>query len=174
MGGRPGTPALLPTLGGALGLGPVETLAGLQYVMGPAIGLAAVALLRGRSGVSRIAWLMGAFLAGVWATHLADGYLANLVYAACFLAAAAGLARRTPRGTAAAALLLGAGGLAHPQFFVVGGAVLLLTAAWAVWNDRRFTWGGDAGRIAIGLGAGALIVGGGTGRRARRSAATGR
>ncbi len=161
MGARPGTPALVPTLGGALGQGPVEALAGLQYAMGPAIGLAAAALMRGRRGVGRIGWVIGALLAGVWATHLGDGYLANLVYAACFLAAAAGLARRTPRGTAAAALLLGAGGLAHPQFFMVGGMVLVLTAAWAAWNDRGFAWGDDAGRIAIGLGAGALIAGGG-------------
>ncbi len=158
VGARPGTPALLPTVGAAIGLSPVEALAGLQYAMGPAIGLAAAALLRGRRDVSRPVWVTGAVLTTIWATHLGDGYLANLVFAACFLAAAASLARRSPRGTAAAAILLGAGGLAHPSFFAVGALILLLTAAWSL-HDHGLGWRTDAGRIGVALGAGAVIGG---------------
>src|SRR5262249_22757626 len=45
---RPGAPALIGTLQGVLGQGVVGALAGLQYALGPAIGLAAAALARER------------------------------------------------------------------------------------------------------------------------------
>ena len=162
VGERPGTVALIPTVGGALGLGLVPALAGLQYALGPAIGLAGAGLLRRRGSGGRTAWLAGGVLAGLWATHLGGGFVANLAMAAPFVAAAAVLARRTRRGTIGAAVLLGGSGLAHPQFFVVGTAVLLLTAIWAGVRDRRVSAsGGDAGRVLTALGAGVAIAGAG-------------
>ncbi len=156
---RPGVVALIPTTGGALGLGSVPALAGLQYALGPAVGLAGAALVRGRGSIPRPAWVAGGFLAGVWATHLGGGYVANLALAAPFVGAAAALTRRTRRSTIGAAVLLGGGGLMHPQFFVVGAAVLGLTAAWAALRDRRISvHTGDAGRVLAALGAGAGMV----------------
>ena len=164
IGSRPGTPALIPTLARLIGVGSVTSVAGIQYALGPAIGLAGAALIRGRDRAPRVAWVLAGFLTGVWAVHLGAGYLANLAFVACFLAAAAALARRTRRGAGAAALLLAGGGLAHPQFFVVGGGILLVTAAWSVWLDRDdggLGWRTDAGRTVAALGGGALVVGGG-------------
>ena len=45
---RPGAPALIATVTGALDQGLVAGLGGIQYALGPAIGLAAAALARGR------------------------------------------------------------------------------------------------------------------------------
>jgi hypothetical protein len=155
VGERPGVVALLPTTAGTLAIGLVPALAGLQYALGSAIGLAGAALVRGPRAVGRPVWLAGGFLAGVWATHLGGGYLANLAMAAPFVAAAAALTRRTRRGTIGAALLLAGGGLMHPQFLIIGGAVLLVTATWAAIRDRgTSTPTGDAGRVLVALGAG--------------------
>jgi hypothetical protein len=159
VGERPGTPALIPTIEGALGVGVVPAIAGLQYALGPAIGTCAAALLRGRGGGARPAWLAGGLLAGLWATHLGNGYLANLVFVAPYLAAAVALGRRTTRGAVAAALLLGCGGLAHPQFFLVGVLVLLVAAGWSALLEHRFAWASDAGRtFGALLGGGAIVV----------------
>jgi hypothetical protein len=161
VGNRPGTPVLIPALAGTLGLGVVGGLGGLQYAMGPAIGLAGAALVRGRGGIGRPAWAVAGMFAGVWATHLGDGYVANLVFVAAFLAAAAMLARRTRRSAVAAGVLLGGGGLAHPQFLVAGIAILGVSALWAAWRDRAWSWSSDAGRTLASVLGGAAIVGGG-------------
>jgi hypothetical protein len=158
---RPAVPVLLPTLGAALHLGPVPALAGLQYALGPAIGLAAAALLRGRGARLRAAWVTGGLLAGVWATHLGAGYVANLAFVGPYVAAAGALARRTSRGVAAAALLLAGGGLAHPQFFLVGALILLVTAGISALMEGRHAWRSDAGRTVAALLAGGVVVGAG-------------
>ncbi|MGZ4133486.1 MAG: hypothetical protein ACXVWF_10580, partial [Actinomycetota bacterium] len=158
VGARPASAALIPTLSGALGLGTVQALAGLQYALGPAIALAAAAVLLPRTGRPHAAWIVGGLLAGVWATHLGDGYLANLAFIAPYLAAAAALARRTARGTLAAAVLLVGGGLAHPQFFVVGAVILGIVAVLSVIAEHGFAWQSDAGRVLIALGASATGV----------------
>jgi hypothetical protein len=131
VGERPGTPALIPSVGTTLGIGLVPAVAAVQYALMPACALAAAALARGRGEHPRLAWLAGAVLAGAWTTFLGGGYLANLALVAAFLAAAAALARRTRRGTVAAGVLLAGGGLAHPEFFLVAVAVLVATAAWS-------------------------------------------
>ncbi len=161
VGARPGTPVLIPAIEGALGVGVVGALAGLQYALGPAIGLAGAALVRGRGAIGRPAWAVAGLFAGVWATHLGDGYVANLAFVAAYLAAAAMLARRTRRATVAAAILLGGGGLAHPQFFGAGVAILAVSALWAGWHDRRWSWSSDAGRtLGALLGGSAIVVAG--------------
>ena len=152
VGHRPGVPALALAARGTLGLSEVEVVAALEGVLGVATGLASATLLRAGRG-HRAAWMLAGVFAGTFAVHLAAGYLANLAFAVAFLAAAAMLAGGTRRGAVGAALVLGAGGLAHPLFFLVGGAVLLLSATLA-WREDR------AEAIRVGgaaLGAGALL-----------------
>ena len=159
---RPGAPALIATVAGALDQGLVAGLAGLQYALGPAIGLAAVALARGRGRtLPRGGWLAAGVLAGAWATFLGGGYVSNLVFVAAFIAAAAALARRTRRGAIAAALLLGGGAITHPGFFVVGAVVLAAAGTWAWLHEGRFGWHTDAGRVTTALFGGLAIAGAG-------------
>jgi hypothetical protein len=161
VGHRPGVPALSLVLQGALGRSVVEVTAALEVALGVSVGLAASALVRSRT--SRTGWLLAGLLAGTFAVHLAAGYLANLLMAAAFLAAAAALATGTRRGAWVAAGLLAAGGLAHPLFFLLGGAILLLAAALA-WRDDRaeaFRMGAAAlgGGAVLGIGLLALLAG---------------
>jgi hypothetical protein len=79
-----------------------------------------------------------------------SGYLANLAFIPAFLGAVAMLDEDRPRSTVLAALLLGAGGLAHPLFFLIG-ALVLLVAAVGTARVRP----GEARRLA-----GAVIGGG--------------
>jgi len=160
VGERPGAPALIATLQGVLGQGVVGALAGLQYALGPAIGLAAAALARGRGRtLPRGGWLAAGVLAGAWATFLGGGYVSNLVFAAAFVAAAAALASRTHRAAIVAAVVLGGGALTHPGFFVLGAVVLGVTALWAAQHDGGFGWRTDAGRVATALGGAFAIFG---------------
>ena len=158
VGARPGTPALIPTVAGALHMGLVPALAGLQYALGAAIGAATIALVRGRSHGGRPGWLLAGLFAGMFGVHLAGGYLANLAYALPFIAAAAALARRSRRGVIGAALLLGGGGLSHPQFFLVGGLILIVSAAMAWILEPEHGWRSDAGRVLAALGGGGVVV----------------
>jgi hypothetical protein len=158
VGERPGTPVLIPSLGALLGAGIVPALAGLQYALGPAIGLAATGLSRGRGAVPRPAWIAGGLLAGTWATFLGGGYVANLAFVAPYLAAGAARTRRTPRGAGAPAVLFGGAGLAHPQFFAVGAVILALAAGLSSLLDERFSWSGDSGRALVALVGGGTIV----------------
>jgi hypothetical protein len=156
---RPGAPALVGTVAGVLDRGLVAGLAGLQYALGPAIGLAAAALARGRGRtLPRGGWLAAGVLCGAWATFLAGGYVSNLAFVAAFLAAAAALARRTRRGTIAAAVVLGGGAITHPGFFGLGAVVLAGAAAWALAHEGRFGWDTDAGRVTAALGGAAAIA----------------
>ncbi len=156
VGNRPGVPALALALRGALGLSEVQVVAALEGALGVGTGLAAAALVRlARSPSTRgrtAAWWLAGLLAGTFAVHLAAGYLANLAFAAAFLAAGALLASGGRRSAAGAAALLGAGGLAHPLFLLVGVAILGLTAA-LVWREDR---AGAARAALAGLGGGAL------------------
>ena len=158
VGARPGTPALIPTVAGALHMGLVPALAGLQYALGAAIGTATIALVRGRSHGGRPAWLLAGLFAGMFGVHLAGGYLANLAYTLPFIAAAAALARRSRRGTIGAGLLLGGGGLSHPQFFLVGAFILIVSAAMAWILEPEHGWRSDAGRVLAALGGGGVVV----------------
>lgn len=165
VGHRPGVPGLALAVGGTLGRSEVETLAALEVALGPALGLAAGALVRRGSG--RAAWLLVGSLAGTFAVHLAAGYLANLTLAVLFLAAATALAEGTRRGAAAAAAMLAAGGLAHPLFLLLGGTILALTAFLSVRSPElgaradavRIGAALAGGGVTAGLGFAALLVG---------------
>lgn len=151
VGHRAGVPALSLVLQGTLGRSVVEVTAAVEVALGATVGLAVAALLRGRT--ARAGWILGAALAGTFAVHLATGYLANLANAAAFLAAAVALAEGTRRSSWIGAGALAAAGLAHPLFFFLGAAVLLLAAALAWRPDRS-----EALRVggAV-LGGGALL-----------------
>ena len=166
VGHRPGVTGVALVLAGSLGRSVVETLAALEVVLGTSAGLAAAALLRGRTG--RGGWLLAGALTGTFATHLATGYLANLTLAVLLLAAARALVETRGRGSAAAAGLLAAGGLAHPLFLLLGGAILGLSALLALRYDedptardeaRRIGAAVAGGTVIAGLGLGALLVG---------------
>jgi hypothetical protein len=156
VGQRPGTLALMMTVEGTLHLSQVASTAGVEVAAGVAVGLASCALARGCEGASRPAWVLGGALAGTFAVHLVAGYLSNLLFAVGFLGACAAVSAGRRRATMAAVMLLGAGGLAHPQFFVLGAAILLLVAGWAllVRGDRR-----EFGRIAWTVGGASAVVG---------------
>jgi hypothetical protein len=164
VGDRPGVPAVALAAAGTLGLGSASALAALEVVLGVAVGLASAALVRTRRGATRAQWLLAGALSGLFAVHLASGYLANLAFAVVFLAAAAALADGTRRGTVAAAALLGAGGLLHPQFFLVGLAILWFAAIPSLLGGREEgerLLQTEHGRIGAALaGGGALLVGG--------------
>src|SRR5439155_582500 len=60
VGERPGTPALIPTVATALGIGLVPAVAAVQYALMPASALPAAALARGRGEPPRLACLAAA------------------------------------------------------------------------------------------------------------------
>ncbi|HEX6330174.1 MAG TPA: hypothetical protein VF129_02635 [Actinomycetota bacterium] len=130
---RPGAPALTLVLQGAFGRTVVESVAALEITLGVAVGLASASLLRGRD---RGTWLLAGALAGTFAVHLAAGYVANLLQAAVFLAAAVVLAVGSGRGAIFAAAAVAAGVLVHPPFAALGSGILLLAAVMAWRRDR--------------------------------------
>ena len=163
VGGRPGSPALIAVLAGSLHLSVVSVAAGLVAALGAAIAAGMAMLVRaampmgGEHRGARAAWIVGGLLTGLFTVHLAAGYVANLTFAAPFVAAAVCLATRTRRGAYAAAFAMGGGGLAHPQFFLVGTVILAGVAAWSLVRHER-GWSSDAGRATIAaLGGGALL-----------------
>jgi hypothetical protein len=149
---RPGAIALLGVLRWT-GVGLPAAAAGAECALGVAVGLASAALARA-GGASRAGWWLAGTLAGTFATHLAAGYVSNLVFAVVFIAALAVLDDPSRRAIAAAAILTGAGGLAHPLFFFVGAGVLLGAGALAFARARDETV-----RAAVAtLGGGAILV----------------
>ncbi len=174
---RPGVPAIALVLQGTLHLPLTAVLSALECVLGAAVGLGASALVHQRpvvpsEGTARIdvdhrehraAWVLAGVLAGTFAVHLAAGYLANLAFAALFLAAATALAMATTRGTVAAGLLLAAAGSAHPLFLLLGVPILVVAAAQAWRTDRaevhRVAAASVAGCALVAAGALALLAG---------------
>ncbi|MEX1047654.1 MAG: hypothetical protein WD757_01560 [Actinomycetota bacterium] len=155
---RPGVPALTLVLGGTLGISQTLVLAALGGVFGAIAGLAGAVFASAGEGPKRWLFVVGGLLTGTFAAHLAGGYFANLVFAALFLAAAALLA--STDASIAAAALFGAGGLAHPLFFVVGLVILVLTA---LASRRRGTsiLEGDSGKVLVTAVGGGVLVGAG-------------
>jgi hypothetical protein len=137
----------------------VAAVAGLQYSMAALVGVGATAVVRGHARGGRWGWALAGLLAGLFAVHLAGGYVANLAFTLPFLAAGAALATRTLRGTAVAALLLGGGGLMHPQFFFVGAGILAVVAVWSWVRESDHGWSSDGGRVIMALAGGSALVG---------------
>lgn len=174
---RPGVPAAALVLQGTLHLPLTAVLAALECVLAAGMGLGAAALVHqhhvapSRGAVHadedpwerRAVWVVAGVLAGTFAVHLAAGYLANLAFAALFLAAATALAMATSRGTAAAGLLLGAAGSAHPLFLFLGVPILVVAASQAWRTDgaevRRVAVASAAGCGVFAAGALALLAG---------------
>jgi hypothetical protein len=156
IGSRPGAPALAAALAGTLSLSAPAVTAGLASALGVAIGVGAAALVRAAGGESGRAWLLAGLLAGIFSVHLVAGYLANLVLAVPFLAAAACLAGRR-RSWWAAALLLAGGGLAHPPF-LLHAAVILVGTALLAWRAGARD---EARDITLSIAAGGLVAGAG-------------
>ena len=165
VGQRPGSPALIAVLAGALHVPISAVTAGLEAALGCATAVATAMLVRAAGAMggerrgARAAWILAGVLTGLFTVHLAGGYLANLAFAAPFVGATVCLGLRTRRSTVAAALLLGGGGLAHPQFFVVGAIVLVAVAVWSLL--RREGSSGDAVNVALATLGGGAIVGAG-------------
>ncbi|MEP6759258.1 MAG: hypothetical protein ABJB55_08685 [Actinomycetota bacterium] len=166
VGERPGSPALFAVLSTTLHLPLAAVTAGFEVALAAVIGAVTAMLVRaarvlaGERRGARAAWILAGLLAGLFSVHLSAGYLANLAFAAPFIAAAVCLAQGIRRGAMAAAILLGGGGLAHPQFFLTGLLVLVAVASWSLARGER-GWSSDAGRVAIAsLGGGAVVAGG--------------
>lgn len=161
VGARPGVIALIATVAGTMRLPLIPALAGLQQALGVSVGLGAVALVHHRSRGGRPGWALVGLMTGIFAVHLAAGYVSNLAFAVTFLAAAAALDHRSRRGVIAAALLLGGGGLAHPLFFLAGGVILVVAAGVAWMLEPEHGWRSDAGRVIAALSGGGVVVGAG-------------
>jgi hypothetical protein len=134
VGTRPGVPALALVLRGTIRSSFVEVLAASAVAGAVSLGLAAGGLVwlgtpenAGRAD-RRLRLFAAGALAGTFAVHLADGYLANLIQAVLFLGAAALLCAGRRSAAVAAAALLAASALTHPQFFALSAAVLVLCA----------------------------------------------
>jgi hypothetical protein len=166
VGARPGSPALIAVLAGALHLPVAAVTAGLEAALGTAIATATAMLIRGAGAMRgegrgvRAAWVLGGVLTGLFTVHLAAGYLANLAFAAPFVAAGVCLATGTRRGALLAGILLGGGGLVHPQFFLLGVLILALVGGWSLLARER-GWTSDGGRIAMAVALSGAIVGAG-------------
>jgi hypothetical protein len=115
------------------------------------VGLASAALVRKRTNTG--GWVLAGVLGGTFAVHLAAGYLANLAIGAAFLATCTLLDRARGRSSALAAVVLAGGGLAHPLFFVLAAAILLVSAATAWRHDHAVA----AHLAGTALGGGALV-----------------
>ncbi|MCD6021178.1 MAG: hypothetical protein K0R20_888, partial [Actinomycetia bacterium] len=163
VGSRPGAPALVAALAGALHLNVSAVTAGLSSALGVAVGGASAALVRLGARGAGMTWLLAGLLAGVFSVHLVAGYLANLVVAVTFLAAAACLAG-TRRSWWTAAVLLAGGGLAHAPFLVhaivvLAGAAALAWRAGARDEARDIALSVTVGGVAAGAGILATIAG---------------
>ncbi|MDP9341801.1 MAG: hypothetical protein M3Q23_06790 [Actinomycetota bacterium] len=167
VGFRPGISALTLAVGGTLGLSPSQALGGLGAALAAATGLAAAGLVATWRGTpaGRTTIALAGLLGGLYAANLANGYLAALAVAALFLGAVACLTAPGRRRTVAAALLLAAATLAHPEFFLLAVAVLVLTGAAGL-----LPFGGgspearaESMRIGAALGGGLLVAGAGFG-----------
>jgi hypothetical protein len=165
-GAGPGVPTLTLLLGRILGTDPLETVTLLGPVLAACCGLAGAALIEAALGPSLHRALLAAVLTGAFTAYLAGGWLANVAMVAVFLAAAAAMAlagRGWPPAVLCAAML-GAAGLFHRVFFLVGAMMLLLVVVGSGLRERREgrSWRElHAARMAVALGGGLAVAGGG-------------
>jgi len=154
---RPGVPDVTAVIAAVLGVSVTAVVAASGCVCVALAGLAGSAVVRaggGRGSSPAVALA----LTGSFSVYLASGHLSNALFAALFVLSLAFLLDGARRGVMAAILLLGAAGLAHPQFLWLA-AVILIVAAGLAWyaHERReatataLTVVGGAGVTAAGL-----------------------
>jgi hypothetical protein len=151
--------ALIDVLAGTLHLSVVAVVAALECALAAGIGLGMAAFLRGsvavnKAGVVRATASLAGLLSGLFAVHLAGGYISNLEMVVPFLGAALLLAHSERRHTIGAAILLAGSGLAHPLFGATGAVILAGAAAWA-WRDGERA---ESRRIALATGGAAVVT----------------
>lgn len=130
-GHRPGAAAAILSLSSVLNIQLLPVIAALLIAAAVSLALAGGILIRAATG-SRLAWLLGTILVGLYARFLLWGFVANLILVALFLAAMAVIAQTGRRGVATAAFLLVGAGLAHPYFYLLSVIVILV----AVFAER--------------------------------------
>src|SRR4051794_5950071 len=166
VGFRPGVPDVSEVVARAFGLSETATVAGLGCALIAMVGLAGSAVLRG-GGERREVSLIGLVLTGLFGTYLAAGHLSNAVFTTLFVLALAFVLDGRRAGSIAAALLLGAAGIAHPEFLWLAVAILAVATALAALSRRRreavsTATIGLAGAAVTGLGLLAATAGGAT------------
>jgi hypothetical protein len=133
---RPGLPSVTATVSASLGVPETVAVAGLGCALVAMVGLCGGALLRAGGERSRTA-LIGLGLTGLFAGYLASGHLSNAASAALFVLALAFVLDARPRSIVSASLLLGAAGLAHPDFLWVALSIVLAAVAWSIVGHER-------------------------------------
>ena len=165
IGMRPGVPALSSILAAVTGASAETTIAALGIVLVVVLALAGGAFARS-GGASGAVSSMAALLTGIFATYLAAGHLSNATFAALFLAGMAGtFAPDRRRGALCGVALIGAAGLAHPDFLVAAAAIMGVGAslAWIAHERREAITliGVAAGGVGLtGLGVALALSGG--------------
>jgi hypothetical protein len=165
-GAGPGVPALTLILGRVLSTDPLGTVTVLGPVLAACSGLAGAALIESSLGPSIRRCVLATLFTGAFAAYLAGGWLANVGMVAVFLTAAAAMtvAVRAWPAVVLCAVLLGAAGLLHQVFFLVGAVILVVVVGWTAVQERRAgrSWTEmGARRMAIALGGGVAVAGAG-------------
>jgi hypothetical protein len=162
-GFRAGAHALLAATSAGSPLDLLQSIAPLDVALEVALGLAAAALVSFVLGHRRARFVVVGIVTGAYASRMATGYLANLLFMVLFLAALALLLMDRRRVTLAlgTAMLVGAG-LAHGPFLALGVAVL--GGALALGRVRRAVdpaaWRVEEGRIVVAVGATLVVLAG--------------
>ena len=153
---RPGVPDVTAVVAATLGV-PATTAvaAALGCVCVVLAGMSGAAVMRagGEEG-----WTPPVALAltGMFSVYLGSGHLSNAVFVALFLLSFAFLLDNDRRGVVAAALLLGAAGLAHPAFLVLAVVILAGAAALALLARQRAEAAATGSAVVGGIGVTAI------------------
>jgi hypothetical protein len=161
---RPGVPAAISIVATTLHLPIDVVVAALGCALVAMAGLGGYAALRA-GGHDHATASLGMVLTGVFATYLASGHLSNATFAALFLPCIACTLVGSWAGRTCGAVLLGAAGLAHPEFSVI--AVLIVIGAIALASFERLRteaigWACTAvgGVVVTGVGLAIARIGG--------------
>lgn len=172
---RAGFPVVVLTLSSVFTASPFKLAVAVPVAATVAMALAAGAFVSAalRRGAATLAAVAAVVAVSPVAVRLMapETYTDNLLAAALFAAALTPvlLAVREPegagrRGAPAAAILLGAGGIAHAPFFAVVAAALALAAAaygpasWRAWRGGAGAWGTPSGRLLATVAGGGVVA----------------
>jgi hypothetical protein len=163
---RPGVPNVTAIVSTSIGVSETAAVAGLGCALVAIVGLAGGALLRAGGERGRTP-LLGLALTGLFASYLASGHLSNAVFAALFVLSLAFVVDGRPSSIGCASLVLGAAGLAHPEFLWIAMSILLGAAALSIAARQRREAAAVAVSAVMGAGVWALgLVAAATGGRA--------